>query len=223
MNNSIKNLSKPFIWDHKYLYYLLCESKSRIVNNPNLQKAFSEIDRIDFIPNSEKDNAYYDKDILLGWDEYIDRPTTTALMLQLLDIKKGGRYLDIGTGSGYVTALISSAIGKRGTIITIERNQYITEVARINLSKYPFLKNYELIFADGKNGYANKAPYDGIHVSASYEEIPDSIKGQLKIGGKLVAPTSNNNLVLLERESVNSFKESLHKNYFFAKIKEGIV
>lgn len=220
--SSINDLARPFKWTHEYLNELLSNSKDRILINKQLQKAFSEVDRADFIPPDLTDLAYNDAVIDIGWNENLDKPTTIALMLQLLDIKKGGRYLDIGTGTGYVAALMATAAGKRGQVISIERKQFLLEIARINLAKYPFIKNLSMHLADGSFGYKQQAPYDGIHVAASFNSIPEEIKIQLKIGGKLIAPQDPDSLVLIERKSVSTFKQTLHKSFFFAKISSGI-
>jgi len=223
MDNFISTLAKPFKWTHEYMNLVLTIGKSKILSNPLLTKAFNEVDRADFIPKKYKSDSYTDIEIPLGWGESLPSPTVTATMLQLIDIKKGGRYLEIGTGSGYTACLIATAIGKRGEVISIERNQFLTEIAKINASKYPFLKNLKIILGDGKNGLPQSAPFDGIIIGASVDEVPEIIKGQLKIGGKLISATNQNALKLIERKSVKTYKETLHKTFFFAKIKDGIV
>lgn len=220
--SSLVKLSKPFKWTHEYLNYVLSESKSRIISSKNLQNAFLEIDRLDFLPPRLKDLAYDDTNVDIGWGEKLDKPTTIALMLELLDIKKGGRYLDIGTGSGYTAAIIASAAGKRGQVISLERKDFLVEIARINISKYPFIKNLSIHLADGRMGYKEQAPYDGIHVSASYEQIPEILKGQLNIGGKMIVPQGRDELMLITRESVTHYKQKLYKSFFFDKIKTDI-
>ena len=76
--------------------------------------------------------------------------------------------------------------------------------------------------ADGSQGYKQQAPYDGIHVAASFTQIPEELKIQLKIGGRLIAPQEPDELILIERKSVSTFKQTLHKSFFFDKINTGI-
>ena len=223
MDDFISSLAKPFKWTHEYLNMVLSSGKSKILSNPILIDAFNEVDRADFVPKKYKNQAYVDMDIPIGWGEKLPSPTVTATMLQMIDIKKGGRYLEVGAGSGYTACIIGTAIGKRGEVISIERNQFLSEIAKINISRYPFLKNVKIVLGDGKNGLPQSAPFDGIIVGASFDEVPEIIQGQLKIGGKLIVPTTKNELKLIERKSVKTFSQTLHKTFFFAKIKDGIV
>jgi protein-L-isoaspartate(D-aspartate) O-methyltransferase len=96
------------------------------------------------------------------------------------------------------------------------------EIARTNLAKYRDIENIEIFFKDASLGIPEHAPYDAIHVAVSYGEIPEVLRGQLKIGGRLVAPTSNNDLRLIERSSEKEFRETIHKGYFFDTIKSGV-
>ena len=223
MDDFISSQAKPFKWTHEYMNLILTVGKSKILSNPILGKAFNEVDRADFIPKKYRSDSYTDIEIPLGWGESLPSPTVTATMLQMIDVKKGGRYLEIGTGSGYSACIIATAVGKRGEVISIERNQFLSEIAKINISKYPFLKNLKIILGDGQKGLPQSAPYDGIIIGASVLEVPEIIKGQLKIGGKLIAATSENALKLIERKSIKTYKETLHKTFIFAKIKDGIV
>lgn len=214
--------ANPFSWSHDYLFSVLTTGKSKIVKANNLVTAFKMIDRADFVPAQYITEAYNDIEIPIGYKEYLDKPTVIAQILQLLKPKEAGIYLDIGAGSGYVAALLGVAVGSNGKIYTLERKQFLSDLARINLNKYPFLENVELSFKDGKLGDETHAPYDGIHISAAYDEVPQKILLQLKVGGRLIAPTSDNNLHVYERISANEFQETIHKAYFFDTIQPGI-
>jgi len=214
--------AQPFSWNHQYLNKVLTYGKSKIITSPNLRNAFNTVDRSDFIPEKLQAMAYEDRDLPVGWSCILNKPTTIALMLQLLNPKFKSRFLDIGTGTGYVAALLGVAAGPESQVISLERVQFLVDIARINLAKYPFLNNVELYFKDGSEGLKEQAPYDGIHISAAYEEVPRGVVNQLKIGGRLVAPTSNNSIILIERLGKSEFRETIHKAFFFDKIKEGI-
>lgn len=212
----------PFSWSHDYLYSVLTSGKNKIVKSSNLVSAFKMIDRADFVPQQYINNAYDDAEIPIGYNETLDKPTVIAQILQLLHIKDGGNYLDIGAGSGYVAALLGVAVGSNGSVYTLERKQFLGDIARINLKKYPFLGNVCLMFKDGTHGFEEKAPYDGIHVSAAYDKVPQQLLLQLKIGGKLIAPTTDHDLHVYARISPTEFQESIHKAYFFDTIQAGI-
>lgn len=215
--------SAVYSWTHKYLYQVLTSGNDPVVKNPYLKKALLHIQRDDFVPDIYKDKAFQDIDIELEKGELMNKPTLILEMLELLDIKQGGKYLDIGTGSGWLAALIGHAVGPSGVVYTMERIESIARMAAANLKKYPALQNVLVIFRDGRNGLTEYAPYDGIHVSGKMEEIPEVIKSQLAIGGKLVIPTDNNDVRLVVKVSDNEFRESVHKGYYFDPIKEGVV
>ncbi|MEI7579356.1 MAG: protein-L-isoaspartate O-methyltransferase [bacterium] len=215
--------SNEFQWTHEYLIKILTTGKKPILTSLYLKNAFRNIRREDFIPQGHKAKAYQDMDIDIGHGETMDKPTVIAQMLELLKPKIGGTFLDIGTGSGWVTALLAYAAGKEGKVYSIERLQLMVDIARSNLKQYPNITNAVILFGDGSKGLAAYAPYNGIHVSAAFEKIPEILINQLKIGGKLVAPTLENDIRLIERESESAFKETIHKGYFFKRISEGVV
>jgi protein-L-isoaspartate(D-aspartate) O-methyltransferase len=214
--------AQPFTWDHQYLNKVLSYGKSKIVTSPNLKSAFYTIDRADFIPEKLRDHAYEDRDLETGWSCILNKPTTVALMLQLLNPGFQGNFLDIGTGTGYAAALLGVAAGPESKVFSLERVQFLVDIARINIAKYPFLKNVEINLKDGYHGLKERAPFDGIHIAAAYDEVPVEITNQLKIGGRLVAPTTKNSVHLIERLGKSEFRETIHKAFFFDKIKEGI-
>ncbi len=214
--------ASPFSWSHEYLLSVLTCGKNKIVKSTNLVEAFKMIDRADFVPQKSSKEAYNDTEIPIGYNEYLDKPTVIAEILQLLKPKEGGVYLDVGAGTGYVAALLGVAVSSKGFVYSIERKQFLADIAKININKYPFLNNVEIIFRDGLHGFEEKAPYDGIHVAAAYDTIPKQILMQLKLGGRLVSPTCDNNLHVYERISANEFQETIHKAYFFDTIQPGI-
>ena len=213
---------QPFTWTHEYLFQLLTKSHHHLVRSTNLIKAFEYIDRADFVPANQQADAYMDKLIELPYGSILDKPTVIAEMLQLTKPAPGGTFLDIGSGSGYVAALLGVAGGEGSKVYSLERNQFLAEIARINIKKYPFLNNVEIVFCDGSLGYPEKGQYDVIHVSASYDEIPQPLLDQLKVGGYLCIPRTNRDLSVFHRTGAKDFQESTHKAFFFDKIQDGI-
>jgi len=221
-NKNISNQSMPFRWTNEYLHQLLTLGKHKIVTNNDLSVAFELVDRADFVPQEFQNVAYMDYDIDIGYGCTLDKPTVIAQVIEYLNPRPHINVLDIGTGSGYVAALIAVACGKESQIISIERVQFLVDIARLNIAKYPDLTNVKIYLRDGTLGLADRAPYDMIHISAAFESIPEEIQNQLEIGGRLVGPTTDGNLHLIERVSQNEFRETIKTILKFDKIKSGI-
>lgn len=215
--------SGVFAWSHKYLNQVLTTGDDPVVKNPLLKAALMKIQREDFVPEASKDRAFQDIDVQLDDGEVLNKPTLIAEMLELLDIKESGKYLDIGTGSGWLAALLAASTGANGVVYSMERLESVARDAVDNIRKYPDLQNVFVIFRDGSNGLPEYAPYDGIHVSVAMSEIPVIIKSQLAIGGRLVVPTVQKDVRLVVRISQNEYRESVHAGYYFDPIKEGVV
>jgi len=213
----------PFEWTHEYLYKILTEGNTPFVKGHYLKNAFRLIRRDDFVPRKYQSEAFEDKTIVLDHGEELDKPTVIAKMLDLLEPKLGGKFLDIGTGTGWTAALLGFAAGQEGFVYSMERNQFLAETAKENLSKYPNIKNTKILFADGSNGLPEYAPYDGIHITVAYKKVPQNIQKQLKIGGKLVIPTTKNDIRLIIRKSKDEYREVIHRGYFFKPVKEGVI
>jgi len=211
-----------FTWSHEYLNRVLTTGKNPIIKTINLKNSFRSIKREDFIPEEFQEYAYQDKDLNIGYGCVLNKPTVIAEMLALLNPKLGGKFLDIGTGTGYTAALLGVAAGVKGVVYSLERVQFLVDIARLNLAKYPEIKNVEIVFRDGSQGLPDFAPFDGIHISASLPKILGIFKNQLQVGGRLVVPTENDDIRLIERISTREFKETVKKGYFFDIMKQGI-
>lgn len=166
--------------------------------------AFKKIKRADFLQSSElaagpeeiQEIAEYDSALSIGCNQTISQPLTVAFMMELLQPEEGDKILDIGSGSGWTTALLSEIVsnGKKnrdGKVIGIEILPELVEFGTQNVSKYNFVKDgiAEIILGNGSKGYSSHAPYDKILCSAAlYHKVPDEWFSQLKIGGAMVYP-----------------------------------
>lgn len=169
--------------------------------------ALEHIDRIEFVPSELELLVNADVALPIGYGQTIPKPLVVALMLELLDPRGGQKVLDIGSGSGWTTALLARIIGEKGKIISLERMKSLSDFAKKNTDKYDFVKNKTAQFYSGNmnEGFAQEAPYDRILVSPSImDEIPQALKNQLKIGGKMVIPIGNS-IIYLERENETDF------------------
>ena len=150
--------------------------------------AFEKIKREDFIPENLKERAYEDAALPLEFGQTISQPYTIATMLSLLELKPGFKVLEIGSGCGYVLALISKIVGKNGKVFGIEIIKSLFDSSRKNLKN---CENVKIYAGDGKSGLSKYAPFDRILISATSNEIPKKLIRQLKEKGIIVAPLGN--------------------------------
>lgn len=194
--------------------------KDGYLKTPEIIEAFKKIDRVNFVPEEYKNDVYVNAPLPIGFNQTISQPLTVAFMLELLEPKYGDKILDIGAGSGWVTAILAYIIGEKGKVVGIERVPELTEMAKTNVSKYDFIKNgiVEILFADGCKGYKKEAPYDRIIAGASAEcEVPPAWKKQLKIGGRIVSPVGNS-IVVIDKIARNKYNKKEHFGFSFVPL-----
>lgn len=184
-------------------------------------EAFRKIKRIDFLPEDSKDLAEVDTALSIGFGQTISQPLVVAFMIELLEPKEGEKILDVGSGSGWTSALLAEIVGEKGKVIALEVVPELKEFGEKNVAKYNFVKRRraEFICADGSKGYQKEAPYDNILVSATAIRIPEAWKKQLRIGGKIITPM-NSSIWLFEKEGDNQFKEKEYPGFVFVPLIE---
>lgn len=155
----------------------------------NIIEAFRNVDRADFVADAKAADVYEDYPLGIGRGQTISQPRTVAMMLEMLSPKEGQKILDIGSGSGWTTALLAYIAGESGSVIGVERVAELVRFGSFNLKKYNF-KNAKIIEAGDELGIEGEK-FDRILVSAAAEEFPYGLKNQLKVGGKIVIPVQN--------------------------------
>ncbi len=182
-------------------------------------EAFKKIKRIDFMPEDSKDLAELNEALPIGRGQTISQPLVVAFMLEQLQPEKGNKILDVGSGSGWTTALLSEIVGEQGKVIAIELVEELRDFGEKNASKYNFVKKgiAEFICADGSKGYEEQAPFDRILASASAFKIPLEWKKQLKIGGIIVTPIKNS-IWVFNKNSETDFEEIEHPGFAFVPL-----
>lgn len=177
--------------------------KEGYLKTPRLIKAFQAVKRVDFLPDSLASGAggraeleklaEMNEALPIGFGQTISQPLVVAFMLELLDPRPGDKILDVGSGSGWTTAILSHIAGAGkppGKVIAIERVPELKEFGKKNVSKYSFVEKGIAEFAagDGSLGCEKEAPFDRILASASAQAWPQAWIDQLRIGGTIVAP-----------------------------------
>lgn len=189
---------------------------------PRVIEAFKKIKRIDFLPEDEKDLAGLNEALPIGYGQTISQPLVVAFLIELLNPQPGEKILDIGSGSGWTSALLAEIVGETGKVIAVEIVPELKEFGEKNVSKYNFVEKgiVEFICADGSKGYSKEAPFDGILASASVQtEIPQNWKDQLKIGGRIVTPIENS-IWLFQKKSEKEFSEREYPGFVFVPLIE---
>jgi protein-L-isoaspartate(D-aspartate) O-methyltransferase len=191
------------------------------LKTPRIIEAFKKIKRVDFLPENLKDLAELNEALPIGYGQTISQPIVVAFMLELLQLKEGEKILDIGSGSGWTTALLAEIVGEKGKVIAMEVIPELVEFGKNNVKKYNFLEKgiVEFVFGDGSKGYQKEAPYDKILVSATARECYQSWKEQLKVGGRIVTPISNS-IWLFIKKSENEFEEFEYPGFIFVPLVE---
>lgn len=168
---------------------LLGMRASGALKTERIIEAFEKIDRSLFVPERYAGYVYEDRPLPIGSDQTISQPTTVAIMLELLQPKRGDRILDIGSGSGWTTALLGHIVGEKGEVIGLERQKTLVELGRRNIEPFGFT-HVRIEQANDVLGLPGER-FDAILVSASAPQIPEQLFVQLNPGGVLVIPVRN--------------------------------
>ena len=180
------------------------------IRTDKVKKAMMKVPREEFIPPENRAYAYADQPLPIGSGQTISAPHMVAMICEKLDLTEDMKVLEIGTGFGYNAAVVAELLGSEGHLFTIERLESLAEQSRDNLERTGYSDKVTVITGDGTLGYPEEAPYDRIYATASAPEIPEPLKEQLKIGGKLILPVGSidyfQELVCVERISADEFK-----------------
>ena len=179
--------------------------KPRGIFDERVLSAISKIPREEFVSPELREHAYEDRPLTIGCCQTISQPYIVASMLQAAELRPEDHTLELGTGSGYQTALLAEIVAG---VISIERHLELAEIARERLSRLGYT-NVEIVVGDGTLGYAPKAPYDVILVSAAAPQVPQSLVAQLAIGGRMVLPVGSRDLqeLILIRRDETGFRQ----------------
>lgn len=216
-------------------YYELTDAliQDGYLKTPEIIDSFERIDRADFVPDDQREHAYCNTPLSIGFNQTISQPLSVAFMLELLQPKAGERVLDIGSGSGWQAAILADIVSRktfegenvegeplRGSVIAIECIPELKAIADVNLERYGFIGQgvASVVIGDGTKGYKKGAPYDKIIASASSEgDVPQAWKRQLKIGGRIVAPVGSS-IVVIDKVSKMKYVKKEHFGFSFSPL-----
>jgi protein-L-isoaspartate(D-aspartate) O-methyltransferase len=161
--------------------------RARGVGDEHVLDAMLRVPRHEFAPERYRDQAYEDHPLPIGEGQTISQPYIVARMLEALAIKPTNKVLEVGTGSGYLTALLAELSAQ---VVSVERHAALADAARELLARLGYT-NVRVIVGDGSKGVAEAAPYDAIIVSAAAAEVPPALLEQLAEGGRMIIPVGS--------------------------------
>ena len=200
---------------------LVSELKSKGIKDQKVLDAISVTPRhLLFDPVFRDKFAYQDIAFPIGENQTISQPYTVAFQTELLAVSRGIKVLEIGTGSGYQTAILCQLGAK---VFSIERHKSLFQSAKLFLNQ----NNYraQLFFGDGFNGKKVFAPYDGIIVTCGAPFVPKDLKSQLKVGGRMVIPVGEGEvqqMMLIQRLKEDDYKETNFGDFKFVPMLKNI-
>jgi|TARA_B110000967_G_scaffold70796_1_gene73260 protein-L-isoaspartate(D-aspartate) O-methyltransferase len=195
---------------------LVLEIKNKGISDLKVLNAIQSIPRHLFMDSSFLDHAYQDKAFPISAGQTISQPYTVAFQTELLKISKGDKVLEVGTGSGYQTAVLC-ALG--AIVYSIERQKELFKKTSLFLPKIGYYPK-KLIFGDGYKGFENEAPYDSIIVTAGAPFIPKMLLSQLKINAKLIIPVGDKiqKMTVITRVSKEKFDKVEYGEFQFVPL-----
>ena len=191
---------------------------SKFLTDEKVESALQNIPRHEFVPESELEYAYDNEPLPIMKNQTISQPGVVTRMTEWLDVKNGQNILEIGTGSGWQSAILSYLVGS-GTIYSIERHPELAKFAQENLKKLK-IDNVHIILGDGTLGYSQASPYDRIIITAACTEIPLPLLDQLSENGLIIAPVggSSQSLVLLQKTPKGIVEIKNQSKYVFVPL-----
>ena len=177
----------------------LIKHLEKIITDDRVINAIEITSREYFVPDKYRDDSYLDEPLRIGYGQTISQPSIVAIMLQELETRKTDTVLELGTGSGYQTALLSNLVSE---VVSVERIPELANSAKTRLDKKGY-SNVEIVLSEGKIGWEKAAPYDGIIVSASVPKIPQDLVNQLASSGRMIIPVGTMEVQELVKVSSN--------------------
>jgi protein-L-isoaspartate(D-aspartate) O-methyltransferase len=183
------------------------QMRNRGIQDPRVLEAMSRVPRHEFVPEHMLPHAYNDEPLPIGEGQTISQPYIVAYMTEVLKIGNDDRVLEIGTGSGYQTAVLAEIAQ---LVFSVELIASLSQRAQKTLRRLEY-SNVQYRIGDGSQGWQENAPYDAIMVTAAPSRVPDALENQLKLGGRMILPVGETcqDLLLLTRERKKMKRKTL--------------
>lgn len=186
--------------------------------HPDIEAAFRAVPREEFLPPEQRINSAWDAPIPIGYGQTNSQPYTVALMLEWLDVQPGDKVLDVGSGSGWTSALLAQLTGSRGHVYAVEKVPELvgfgeTNCRRLNIKNVFFHKAGETL------GLPKFAPYDRILVSAAAAKLPRDLLDQLKTGGRMVIPIRSS-IIVIDKTGEETYEQQEKPGFAFVPLVE---
>jgi len=175
-----------------------------------VEEAMLAIPREVFVPEDQRPYAYEDRPLPIGFGQTISAPSVVARMTELLQVRKGQKVLEVGTGSGYQASILAWLVGEKGHVWTIERIPELAARAKGAIGSIGLGDRVTVIVGDGSLGYPEAAPYDRVVVTAAAPRPPSSLLSQLSVNGRMVIPIGGRSgqvLTVFEKKGPDSYEE----------------
>lgn len=182
-----------------------------------LDEAFTAVDRSRFVPAAYQSSANADSPLPIGYGQTISQPSTVRLMLEWLDVHPGDQVLDVGSGSGWTTALLSHLVGSKGHVYGVDVIPELVEMGQENCLRAG-VHNTSFFEASKVYGLPSDAPYERILVSASAQGVPEELRSQLKNGGKMVIPIRNEIFEITKTQD-GEWETAVHAGFVFVPLR----
>jgi protein-L-isoaspartate(D-aspartate) O-methyltransferase len=182
----------------------------------DIDKAFMAVPRINFLPVEKKPFHDIDAPIVIGYGQTNSQPSTVRTMLQWLNPKWGDKILDVGSGSGWTTALLANLVGSTGEVFAVERIPQLVmfgdnNCKQMHIDNVRFFKSGDII------GLPDFEPYDRILVSAAATELPKALLRQLAVGGRMVIPIKTS-VFIIDKQNKNNYSAMEHPGFIFVPL-----
>ncbi|MFN2364068.1 MAG: protein-L-isoaspartate(D-aspartate) O-methyltransferase [Halarsenatibacteraceae bacterium] len=194
--------------------------KNRGITDKKILEAFKSVPRHEFVPVEYRDLAYSDRPLPIGNDQTISQPYIIAAMLTKLNLNPDSKILEVGSGCGYVLAILSQIVEQ---VYGIERQSSLVKRSRSTMTRLGY-DNVEIRYGDGKSGWAEQSPFAGIVVSAATSEPPEQLLEQLNENGRMMIPLGNSfsqRLILYHKKETGQIETQEFEPVRFVPLVDG--